>query len=29
MKGSYLGGEFTQHEINKLKSLGANFETFK
>ena len=30
MKGSYLGGEFTQHEIEKeLKSLGANFETFK
>ena len=30
MKGSYLGGEFTQHEIEKeLKSLGAIFETFK
>ncbi len=29
MKGSYLGGEFTQYEIEKeLKSLGANFETF-
>ncbi len=29
MKGSYLGGEFTQDEIEKeLKSMGANFETF-
>ena len=27
MKGSYLGGEFTQDEIEKeLKSIGANFE---
>ena len=30
MKGSYLGTEFTQDEIEKeLKSLGANFETYK
>ena len=29
MKGSYLGTEFTQEEIEKdLKSMGANFETF-
>ena len=30
MKGSYLGTEFNQDEIEKdLKSIGANFETFK
>ena len=30
MKGSYLGTEFTQDEIEKeLKTLGANFETLK
>ena len=30
MKGSYLGTEFTQEEIEKeLKSTGANFETLK
>ncbi len=30
MKGSYLGNEFNQDEIEKnLKSIGANFETFK
>ncbi len=30
MRGSYLGTEFTQEEIEKeLKSLGANFETYK
>ena len=30
MKGSYLGTEFTQEEIEKeLKSIGANFETLK
>ena len=30
MKGSYLGPEFTQEEIEKtLKSLGANFQTYK
>ena len=29
MKGSYLGPEFTQNEIEKeLKSIGANFNTF-
>ena len=29
MKGSYLGSEFTQDEIEKeLKSIGANFDTF-
>ena len=29
MKGSYLGSEFSQDEIEKeLKSIGANFETF-
>ena len=29
MKGSYLGSEFTQEEIEKeLKSIGANFNTF-
>ena len=29
MKGSYLGPEFTQNEIEKeLKSIGANFDTF-
>ncbi len=29
MKGSYLGNEFTQEEIeNELTSLGANFETY-
>ena len=29
MKGSYLGTEFDQKEIEKeLKSLGANFENF-
>ena len=30
MRGSYLGTEFTQEEIEKeLKSIGANFETLK
>jgi hypothetical protein len=30
MKGSYLGCEFNQQEIEKeLNSLGANFETFE
>ena len=30
MKGSYLGTEFNQEEIEKeLNALGANFETFK
>ena len=29
MKGSYLGTEFTQDEIEELKILGANFETLK
>ena len=30
MKGSYLGIEFSQEEIEKeLKSIGANFEIFK
>ena len=30
MKGSYLGTEFIKDEIEKeLKSIGANFETFK
>ena len=30
MKGSFLGNEFNQDEIEKkLKSVGANFETFK
>ena len=30
MKGSYLGGEFNQQEIEKeLNSLGANFQTFE
>tara|TARA_S200000501_G_scaffold181013_1_gene170457 strand:- start:429 stop:2264 length:1836 start_codon:yes stop_codon:yes gene_type:complete len=30
MRGSYLGNEFSQDEIEKeLKSAGANFETFK
>ena len=30
MKGSYLGSEFTQDQIeNELKSIGANFNTFK
>ncbi len=29
MKGSYLGSEFSQDEIEKeLNSIGANFETF-
>ena len=29
MKGSYLGTEFTQEEIEKeLKFIGANLETF-
>ena len=28
MKGSYLGSEFSQDQIEKeLKSIGANFET--
>ena len=30
MEGSYLGCEFSQHQIEKeLNSLGANFQTFE